>query len=278
MECSICGAAAEFWRAFDGFDFSDCEECGCIAIERGAIVQLDEGTFPRHYDPSYWEMETSAARQRSFGASLARVAETVLYCRRPIEKFVDIGTGPGFLIDALSKYLPSSKSAFHAVEMFPPKKHSKHPNYFIGHISQAPHKFDAGTCIEVVEHLTPTMLDGLAKGMAERSNPEAVYLINTALSHLVRERIPDYIDPLRRGHVISWSLRAIETIFGPYGFKVWPLEGKDWAFLLEFESACDIPPIHRIWTPPPENLELLKDPVMGELIYCVGIDTARAYR
>jgi hypothetical protein len=238
---------------------------------------VDGGTFPRNYDPEYWAMEAEAAWERSWGDVLARAAETILYCRRPIEKFVDIGSGPGFLVDSLSTYLPASRSIFYGVELFPPEKHTDHPNYLVGHLADVEHKFDAGVCVEVIEHLTPKMVDDLAKAMAAKSNPKALYLINTCLSYHVRTTEPEYMDPLRRGHIVSWSLKAIETIFGPYGFKVFPIKGKSWAFCLEYLSEDKTQLQDRIWAPDPQNRGILNDSQMGRALYVMGMDAARAY-
>lgn len=277
MYCAICGNKADLWRNVDGYDFTDCRVCECIAIDGTTMNVVDEGAFPRNYDPSYWAMETEAAKERSYGGSLARVAETILYCRRPINKFVDIGSGPGFLLDALGKYLPASRLKFYGVEMFPPSQRSNHPNYIVGNLSQADHKFDAGVCIEVFEHLTPAMLRELAAAMAAKSNAQALYFINTSLSHHVRSDNTGYIDPLNRGHIVSWSIKAVAAIFEPYGFRAIPLAGKPWAFCLEYMSEDNDVPDARIWSPLAENVSILNDPEMGSALYVLGIDTARAY-
>jgi len=162
--------------------------------------------------------------------------------------------------------------------MFPPNQYTDHPNYIVGNLSSVGHMFDAGVCIEVFEHLTPTMLGGLADAMAKKSRPGAFYTVNTALADYVRHDLRSYIDPLGRGHIVAWSLKAIATIFEPFGFTVMPLNGKSWAFGLEYLSDCDIKPEDRIWTAPSKNVSILQDRKMGTVSYVLGIDTARAYR
>lgn len=277
MECSVCGGEAALWRNVDGFDYSDCSHCDCIAIAAEGVAMLDAGAFPRNYSESYWQAEVASSKDRSWGVGLARSAEAMLYCKRPIHKFLDIGTGPGMLLDALSTYLPSSAGKFFGVELFPPEKHSQHPGYRIGALADQPDKFDCGVCIEMIEHLTPSMLRGLIGALAERSNDQALYIFNTGLSNYTRHEDTGYIDPLNRGHVISWGFPALREIFEPLGFKIWPLRGKSWAFAAEYQSVDEMDPADRIWYVSPENRALLCDPLMGSVMYLLGMETARAY-
>src|SRR5205085_2232417 len=98
------------------------------------ITDLDAGRPIRNYDRAHWDAEFDEFRQRSFGPSLSRVAETLLYARLPVRRFLDIGTGPGFLLDALSVYLPTSRDIFWGIERSPPEKHTSHRNYRIGSV------------------------------------------------------------------------------------------------------------------------------------------------
>jgi hypothetical protein len=90
---------------------------------------------------------------------------------------------------------------------------------------------------------------------------------------------PNYLDPLRRGHIISYGLPAVTRMAEPFGFCVRPIPGKTWAFVLEYRSPRrseqNLQP--RIWDPCPENVNTLKDPVMGHVLYYLGLETARAY-
>lgn len=277
MICSVCSQVAPLWACVDGFEYSDCASCGCIALNPSSMHSVDEGTFPRRYDPSYWASELAAARERSWGGSFARLAEALLYCRRPVEKFVDIGAGPGFLLDAVGTYLPMASHRFYGVESFPPSEHTSHPNYIVGDLADCGHMFDAGVCIEVVEHLSPAMLDNLAHALASRSNHGALYLINTSLADLVRAEDPGYIDPLNRGHIVAWSLPALAEAFGKHGFRTFQLKGRRWALCVEYLSDCDVLPGERIWSAPAENVAILHDIRMGSIPYILGIESARAY-
>ena len=276
--CAICGVDARLWRVVDGYDYFDCDGCGSIAIDSKSLALVDAGHFPRNYDPSYWEMEDSAARQRSWGPSLARLAESMLYNRRPVRRFIDLGRGPGYLLDALSTYLPSkSQDIFFAVEKYPPARHTAHPGYVVGDISEMEGKFDGGVCIEVIEHLTPKMLDLLLSGLAEKSEPQALYVFNTGLPHYVKNEDPAYMDPIVRGHIISWGWGALNTIFGKHGFKVLPVGNKSFAFAAEYQSVDEVPLTDRIWTVPQENRDLMSDAKMGEVMFILGLESARAY-
>jgi hypothetical protein len=246
------------------------------------MKEIDDGRQICPYDAHYWEAELAAARARAFGSALARVAEAVLYCRIPIERFIDIGTGPGYLLDSLSWVMPSSRALFHGVELFPPEPawRTRHENYTIGSLASFSRPFQCGTCIEVVEHLTPRMLSSMARELAQVSAPGACYIFNTGLTDYVRLEDAGYVDPLRRGHISIWSATALGTVFAPHSFRVHPIPGKSWAVLVEYKydsapGSCAI--TDRIWTPCPENRKLLDDPETGSLMYVLGIDTARAY-
>jgi len=243
------------------------------------LAQIDRDEFVRTYDQTYWVAEDESARERSFGPAIARVAELFLYARKPITRFIDIASGPGYLLDALSLYLPSSKGLFWGVERFPPSTYTSHPNYRIGSLEDLEGTFDAGVCIEVIEHLTPNMLRSLAVAMATKSTPDSIFLVNTGMPPYVRNEDPGYLDPLVRGHIVSYGLRGVEHIFKPLGFDVIPLPGKDWAFLLEFLPTKRTPgtATDRIWTPHPSNRHIFHDAEMGSVLYCLGLDAARAY-
>ncbi len=92
------------------------------------------------------------------------------------------------------------------------------PNYHVGEIADMDGTFDAGVCIEVIEHLTPRMLSGIYLGLKKVSVEGSLWLFNTGMPEYVRHEDPGYLDPLGRGHVVSYSLKAAEAIFGPMGF------------------------------------------------------------
>jgi SAM-dependent methyltransferase len=283
MTCAICTGITEAYQTIDGFDYFECTQCGSLQIDGVTIDAIDGGRSLVEYTDEYWANEIPAARSRSWSSSIARVAEVVRYTTIPINKFVDIGSGPGFLLDALATHLPSKTHHFYAYEAFPPplEYRSTHPNYRIGFIGDSIERFDAGVCVEVLEHLTPNMARRLAEQLARVSNPGAVYLFNTGMPQYVKGEDPAYLDPLSRGHIVSYSLKAAETIFAPHGFKVHPLAGKTWAFLVEYQATAGSGEQgrvdDRVWRTPAQNLELLRDPQMGAVLEILGLESARAY-
>jgi hypothetical protein len=282
LNCPVCLApSVDAYSSIEGVQYFECGGCGSLFANPQFLAQVDAGTV-KNYSSDYWKMEVNAAKERSFGSSPARVAEVFLYCRIPIDNFVDVGTGPGFLLDAISMLMPASKNIFHAVEMFPPPEEfrSTHPNFFIGSVDDMPIKFDAGTCIEVIEHLTPLMLDRLVRQLADRSNPGATYYFGSGQPCYVKMEDPAYLDPHRRGHIVSWSLSGITPIFAKHGFNVIPLPGRDWAFLAEMGELKSYTPdalLSRIWSAVPQNVARLKDPEFGPMMYSMGIESARCY-
>jgi hypothetical protein len=281
--CPLCKAADQsLHKTVADVAYYECAVCDFIYVDPAVCARIDRGTPLVSYDRGYWQQELSAARERSRGSSLARAAEVILYCRIPIARFIDIGTGPGYLLDALSWILPESREKFYGVELFPPEpaERSTHPNYVVGTLGAAGLTFQSGCCIEVIEHLTPRMMRAFALELANCSDPGACYIFNTGLTDYVKHEDPNYIDPHRRGHISIWSVTAARRIFKAPKFKVHALPGKTWAFLVEVEqeTGSNGGAINdRIWTPCEANARMLKDEQTGSLMYVLGIDTARAY-
>jgi hypothetical protein len=280
-KCPLCETASSHFHTVDNIAYYECTRCDFIFADPEFLKLNDEGGASREYGTSYWQAEVLSARTRSYGSSLARFAEAVLYTRIPIEKCIDIGTGPGYLVHALQTHLPSSAKKFYGVEKFPPPETAQsrltHPeNYIVGMAGDLNEKFQLGTCIEVIEHLTPTMLRGLARQMKKISVSGSFFIFNTGLTEYVRNGNLPYLDPLRRGHITSWSIRSLKPIFNPEGFAVYAVEGKPWAFAVEYEGSEPGNLLERIWTTPPENKKLLEDEQGGSLLYVLALDTARA--
>ncbi|MER2265140.1 class I SAM-dependent methyltransferase [Methylobacterium oxalidis] len=278
-DCPICAAGtANPFVIKAGFQYFECSACESLFIDTAVLRDVDLGRSLVDYTAAYWNSELAASRARSYGPALARTAETFLYARRPINVFLDIGAGAGYLLDALSTYLPSSKAKFWGIEKYPPIDRVANSNLVIGTIADFHMRVDGGVCVEVIEHLTPTMLRSLLSELADVSNEDALYVFNSGQPCFVKQEDPEYLDPTGRGHLVSYSLKGIESLANPLGFQVRPLPGKTWAFVLEKTGTLDISIItDRIWTALPSNRETLNDPRMGSVMYVLGIESARAY-
>ena len=282
MRCAVCQAGeAVPYRRVDGVDYFRCGTCGSLFADPAFLAEVEAGG-QAGYSDDYWSAELKAARERCFGPAIMRVAETVAYCRRPIGAFIDIGAGTGWLLDALEVLLPEIIHRFHAVELYPPPlpHRTGNPNYVIGTLGHMQRTFDAGVCIEVIEHLTPATLRLLVAQLAAVSAPGSLYLFNSGQPNFVAQEDPGYLDPHGRGHVASYSLAGAASIFAPAGFNVIALPGRAWAFLAEFGPGGAVDGdalIGRLWQPVPENTAMLQRARFGELLRCAGLDTARAY-
>lgn len=265
----------------DSFPYFQCGRCQAIFIAPRQLEEIDAGHDLRSYDLDYWTEELPAARERSYGIALARMAETFYYARRPIRRFLDVGSGPGFFLDAVEKYLPASADVFYGVEKFPPppEQRTTSPRFLIGDVSDVELTFDAGISIEVAEHLTPATLRRLVVELGRISTDGALYIFNTGMPEYVLNDDPAYLDPLRRGHVASYSVRSLQYLLDGTDFAVYPIPGKTWAFVLEYrstgEAGDDIRA--RSWSALPENLGILDDPEMGSVLKVLGQETIRAY-
>lgn len=273
--CPVCDVGCSALHArIDGYDYFRCNSCGSLHIDNETLDAIDAGHSTRVYDEDYWAEELKAARERAEGESLVRVGEALLYARRPVRRFLDIGTGPGYLLDALAVRFPLHSTIFHGVELFPPREHSDHPNYLVGKLDDLEGRFDGGVCIEVVEHLTPRMLKELARGLVRISASNSLWLFNTGMPEMVIGSDPGYLDPLRRGHIVSYGLPGVAHIFEPFGFRVRQVPGKDYAWFAEFGCEADDPTFEqRVLQPLVENKALLQE---CALVYQAAFESGRA--
>jgi hypothetical protein len=280
--CGVCGAAtAVLVRTIDGIGYHKCPDCGCLLAEPAFLARVDAGSVGNYHD-DYWQCEMSAARERCYGSTLLRVAEVFYYARRPIGRFIDIGAGSGLLLDALETLLPGLRDRFHGIELFPPppEHRSRHPNYHLGTLGDLDGPFDAGVCIEVIEHLTPATLRTLAAQLAARSAPGALYYFNSGQPGFVEQENPGYLDPLKTGHIASYSIAGLRHVFAPHGFNVIALPGRTWAFLLEYGPPAAVgceDLFQRLWNPLPENMQALSGEPFGAMFRAMGLEGARCY-
>lgn len=280
--CPCCGSqeVTHFVKVLE-YDYYNCQGCDSLFIDTAYLVKIDNGLNIVKYQEDYWKMELEDAKKRAYGVALARMAEAIYYCKRPVNKFLDIGTGPGYFLDIVKKQLPANANHFYGIELFPPEEEfrTKSKNYITGDLANLTDKFDCGICIEVVEHLTPTMLDNMLQKLASVSNPEALYIINTGMPEYVKHEDMAYLDPTKRGHLVSYSLKAASIIAGRHGFIAHRIPGKTWAFALELTDknyeGSDIR--DRIWHALPQNVDLLVDDEMGSTLKILGLETVRAY-
>ncbi len=278
MRCPICNSENSIpYELIDGYEYFQCGKCKSLHISDDVIRNIDRGESPRIYNQSYWNQELKDALERARGPSLVRAGEAILYCRRPVTRFLDVGTGPGYFLDEISRLYPNDKELFHGVELFPPDEHSKNDNYHIGDVSSLKDgKYDAGICIEVVEHLTPSMLSDVVISLAKLSHERSIWLFNTGLPEYVMKEDKGYLDPINRGHIISYSIDGLKKIFEPHGFNIFKLPGKSFAFIAEYnpgqEESASFE--QRIFSPIKENEDLL---IKNPLLYQAVSESARGY-
>jgi hypothetical protein len=265
--CCFWSTIKEFGN-ISGYEYYQCDMCNAIFIDPDTMNEIDNGKNIVRYSEEYWKFELKSSKKRSYGEALARMSEVFFYTRRPITVFLDIGTGPGFFLDAVEMHLPGSKNVFWGVEKYPPDPNyrTKSNQYFIGDVGEFPFKADAGMCIEVIEHMTPKMLREMFLNLAKISNLDACYIFNSGMPDFVVNENPSYLDPVKRGHIASYSIEAIRHLCQPYGFSVFTLPGKTWAFIVEYKSSAPsnfATVTDRIWRTLPENLDILEDNCRG---------------
>jgi hypothetical protein len=182
---------AGLYRRISGIDYFSCAACGSLFAHHDFLARIDAGEIG-NYQSDCWQQELKASRERCFGSSLLRVAETIAYCRILIRRFIDIGVGTRWLLDALEILLPEAIDRFHAVELFPPPPphRTRNPNYHVGTLADLGSPFDIGIFVEVIEHLTPATLLRLIADLATVSRPASPYFFNSGRPSSSSTRIP----------------------------------------------------------------------------------------
>jgi hypothetical protein len=242
MHCPICQHEASLLREVHNVAYFRCHKCESFFAHPDFLAAVDAGAVENYRD-SYWDHEISAARERSFGPGVVRMAETLRMARIPIRRALDIGTGPGFLLDALAELVPSLADRVHGVERFPPPQE-------------------------------------LLRQLAEKSNPGALYFFNSGQPSFVETADPGYLSPYYSGHLVAWSIAGARVMFERAGFNVIALPGRDWAFLAEFGPPRAVgleKLVDWLWRPAPENIALVRNDRFGPLFETLGLECARCY-
>ncbi|MCW5579978.1 MAG: hypothetical protein KIS72_01360 [Luteimonas sp.] len=193
VACVICGENSPHYRDVDGYAFHACSGCGSIHVDPELIHLMDQGKGPvGKYEKDYWEQERLAAVERAAGLALCRAGEAILYCRRPVRRFLDSRHRPGLPAAqaALSCLIPRARSST-AWRSSRAALRRCGPGFHHGDLSELEGKSDAGVCIEVVEHLTPRMLEGIAAGLARVSQPDSL-LFNTECPEYVQDDLANW--------------------------------------------------------------------------------------
>ena len=74
--CPVCySAQTDVFRTVSHFQYYQCKSCEVIFISPDVLDKMDGGEFLIEYNQNYWQEELYAARERSWGTTLARVAE-----------------------------------------------------------------------------------------------------------------------------------------------------------------------------------------------------------
>jgi hypothetical protein len=285
-ECPLCQkkTGMPLIKKVNDFSYHHCTDCDFIFIDKEILDEIDKGKQVFKYQHDYWQEEVHAARERSWGSSIARMSECFHYCRIPISRFIDIGTGPGYFLDAVDHFLPASSERFFGWELYPPEKEfrTSHKNYITGEFAGINARFQAGLCMEVVEHITPKQVYNLMRDLRDKIDNGAFFIFNTGLVEYVLKEEMDYLDPIKRGHICIWSVNALNVLLNDLGYYCYPIGKKTWAVAVEYNTNKqdrNFDPIdNRIWSILPENRKILEDKESGTVIQILGLESARAYQ
>ncbi len=280
MNCPICLSLKniDLFLPCNIGNFFECRSCDFIFFFNDAAAGSSIGN-PINYEDLYWAEELLAAKNRAFGVSIARAAEVFILARKPIKNFLDIGTGPGFFLDAILKYLPDSDATFLGVEMFPPENQfqTTHPGYRTGWLDQFDDEsLDGGICIEVLEHLSSSEVKDLFSLLFIKATNGATFMFNTGLTEYVKNEDMAYLDPTVRGHISLCPVNALRNLVSDVGWTFSPIPNRSWAFLAEKCPEAQVELSTRVWNPVPENVKAICGSSNSQLLYLLGRDSLRA--
>lgn len=258
--CPVCAELSFFYKTVQGFAFFECSQCSVIHIDVDCLDKIDAGAPIILYQNDYWKQEYSAARQR-LPMSVTRLVEAIYLSQIPVQRVIDIGTGQGLILEEMERFLPVNSRAIFGIEKFPPDIRTRSPGYRIGSLQDIASEglYDAGLCMEVIEHLTPLMVRHLLTELSQLASEGGCFLFNTGLAESVKTRNPDYINPGVLGHIMFWTVEAMNVLGAPLGFTAQRFMDRDWCFILEKTTIALKPITERVYTPLKENLFFLSD-------------------
>ena len=273
--CPVCAVGlSRHYAIVEGLNFFQCDSCQSVYLDPAILASIDCGKDPRSFDEGFQKRERDKSRLRAAGESLTRAGEAILYARRPVRRFLDVGAGGGELLDELAWLFPEDEDLFHGIEAFPPSRHSDHRNFKIGSLGSLEGTFDAGVCIEVLGYLTPKNLQSFISDLSRVSEIDSMWLFQTGEPNFeIGDKKPEDLGPLSRGHIVSYSLKGLSPIFERSGFKIQEYPGKSWAFIAEFRPSGEIPFEERFSHPLEFNKKLL---MKSALLYLASFDSARS--
>lgn len=273
--CPVCSVGlSRHYATIESFNFYQCNSCQSVYLDPAILASIDGGMDPRSFEEAYWKREREKARLRAAGESLTRAGEAILFARRPVRRFLDVGAGGGDLLDELVWLFPEDEDLFHGVEPFPPSRHSDHQNFKTGSVGSLEGTFDAGVCIEVLEYLTPKRLEALISDLARVSKIDSLWLFQTGEPDFeIGDKKPGDLGPLSRGHLVSYSLKGLSPIFERSGFRIQECPGKPLAFIAEFQPSGEISFEERFTNPLEYNKKLL---MKSGLFYQASFESARS--
>ena len=273
--CPVCAVGfSRHYALIDSLNFFQCDSCQSVYLDPAILASIDCGMDPTSFDEGCQKRERDKARLQVTGESLTRVGEAILYARRPVRRFLDVGAGRGDLLDELASLFPGDKDLFHGIESCQPSRHSDHRNFKIGSVASLEGTFDAGVCIEVLGYLTPKNLQSLISDLSRVSEIDSLWLFQTGEPNFgVGNKKPRDLSSLSSTHIVSYSLKGLSPIFERSGFKIQEYPGKSWAFIAEFRPSAEILFEARFSHPLEFNKRLL---MKSSLLWQASFESARS--
>ena len=206
MRCAVCEAdAAQPYRTVDGVAYFRCAICGSL-FAHPASARIEPAS---PYTDEYWRSELERGARtllrprdpaRGGDHRLLPPADARLHRHRRRHRLAARCAGDA----AAGGDRPVPRRGTVSTAAAAP--HRSMRNYVIGTLADMRRTFDAGVCIEVIEHLTPATLRTWSRSLPRCRAPGSLYLFNSGQPAFVEREDPGYLDPHGRGHVVSYSL------------------------------------------------------------------------
>jgi 2-polyprenyl-3-methyl-5-hydroxy-6-metoxy-1,4-benzoquinol methylase len=155
------------------------------------IIQENQYTFPYHYLPSLNGFRYHFAKTRLIGYEYLSYIHFAINKLGIIETYLDIGCGDGRIVHEVKKKFPhaivkgidlSSRSIAFA------KAFNNDNDFVSGDVTTKDifngQKFRTATCIEVIEHIPPDLLDGFITGIAYHLEEAGLLVVTVPSSNV----------------------------------------------------------------------------------------------
>ena len=260
MRCAVCKAnAAQRYRNVDGVGYLRCGACGSLFADPDFLAAEQLSSMPTTTGGMSCMRRGSAASARRCCAWRRR--SRIVVCRSArssISAPAPVGCSMHLRHCCQRRSIGSMRSSSirRPRRTAPAIRTTSSARW-----TACDRTFDAGVCIEVIEHLTPTTLRSLVAQLAAVSRPGSLYLFNSGQPDFVEREDPGLSRSARpRPHRLVFAALVPRASSGRPGSMSSRCPAAPGLFLPS-SGRCSLVDadalIARLWHPVPENVSML---------------------